>query len=48
MTASDIIKCIPAGVCSAGAHAASVFSLAAGGVAFLAKLSSRPSPYLRL
>jgi solute carrier family 35 protein E1 len=25
---------IPAGVCSAGAHAASVFSLAAGGVAF--------------
>mmetsp|Transcript_25244 Transcript_25244/g.25472 ORF Transcript_25244/g.25472 Transcript_25244/m.25472 type:complete len:327 (+) Transcript_25244:101-1081(+) len=31
---SDIIKAIPAGVCSAGAHAASVFSLAAGGVAF--------------
>jgi len=34
ITSSDIIKCIPAGVCSAGAHAASVFSLAAGGVAF--------------
>jgi solute carrier family 35 protein E1 len=34
LTTADIIKCIPAGVCSAGAHAASVFSLAAGGVAF--------------
>lgn len=34
ITQADIIKCIPAGVCSAGAHAASVFSLAAGGVAF--------------
>lgn len=34
ITAGDIIKTIPAGVCSAGAHAASVFSLAAGGVAF--------------
>ena len=31
---SDFVKMIPAGVCSAGAHAASVFSLAAGGVAF--------------
>jgi solute carrier family 35 protein E1 len=31
---SDYIAAIPAGVCSAGAHAASVFSLAAGGVAF--------------
>lgn len=30
----DILLCIPVGVCSAGAHAASVFSLAAGGVAF--------------
>lgn len=34
ITQADIMKCIPAGVCSAGAHAASVFSLAAGGVAF--------------
>jgi len=34
ITASDFLKMIPAGVCSAGAHAASVFSLAAGGVAF--------------
>ena len=34
ITSADIMKCIPAGVCSAGAHAASVFSLAAGGVAF--------------
>jgi solute carrier family 35 protein E1 len=34
ITTSDFIKMIPAGVCSAGAHAASVFSLAAGGVAF--------------
>lgn len=33
-TFSDILKAIPAGVCSAGAHAASVFALAAGGVAF--------------
>lgn len=30
----DIVRLIPAGICSAGAHAASVFSLAAGGVAF--------------
>ena len=30
----DILKMIPAGVCSAGAHASSVFALAAGGVAF--------------
>jgi len=34
ITVSDFIKMIPAGVCSAGAHAASVFALAAGGVAF--------------
>jgi len=34
ITASDFLKMIPSGVCSAGAHAASVFSLAAGGVAF--------------
>eukprot|EP01041_Mallomonas_annulata_P000173 gene173-298_t len=34
LTFSDILKAIPAGVCSAGAHAASVFALAAGGVAF--------------
>lgn len=34
ITLSDFIKMIPSGVCSAGAHAASVFSLAAGGVAF--------------
>ena len=34
ITVGDFIKMIPAGVCSAGAHAASVFSLAAGGVAF--------------
>eukprot|EP01038_Epipyxis_sp_PR26KG_P005713 gene5713-7885_t len=34
VTASDIVKALPAGVCSAMAHAASVFSLAAGGVAF--------------
>ena len=34
ITFSDFIKVIPSGVCSAGAHAASVFSLAAGGVAF--------------
>lgn len=34
ITVSDFIAMIPAGVCSAGAHAASVFSLAAGGVAF--------------
>jgi len=34
ITVSDFFKMIPAGVCSAGAHAASVFSLAAGGVAF--------------
>lgn len=30
----DWIKHIPVGICSAGAHSASVFSLAAGGVAF--------------
>jgi solute carrier family 35 protein E1 len=34
VTVADLIKMIPSGVCSAGAHAASVFSLAAGGVAF--------------
>jgi len=34
ITFSDFIKMLPAGICSAGAHAASVFSLAAGGVAF--------------
>ena len=34
VTMNDIIRLVPAGVCSAGAHAASVFSLAAGGVAF--------------
>ena len=34
ITTADFIKMIPAGVCSAGAHAASVFALAAGGVAF--------------
>jgi solute carrier family 35 protein E1 len=34
ITVSDFVKAIPAGVCSAGAHAASVFALAAGGVAF--------------
>mmetsp|Transcript_18257 Transcript_18257/g.17589 ORF Transcript_18257/g.17589 Transcript_18257/m.17589 type:complete len:322 (+) Transcript_18257:82-1047(+) len=34
ITMGDFIKMIPAGVCSAGAHAASVFALAAGGVAF--------------
>lgn len=34
ITFSDLLKTIPSGVCSAGAHAASVFSLAAGGVAF--------------
>jgi solute carrier family 35 protein E1 len=34
ITMADFIKMIPAGVCSAGAHAASVFALAAGGVAF--------------
>jgi solute carrier family 35 protein E1 len=33
-TSEDYIAAMPAGVCSAGAHAASVFSLAAGGVAF--------------
>jgi len=32
MTIADIIKCLPQGICSAGAHAASVFALAAGGV----------------
>lgn len=34
ITVSDFLKAIPAGACSAGAHAASVFALAAGGVAF--------------
>jgi len=34
ITFDDLLRCIPSGVCSAGAHAASVFSLAAGGVAF--------------
>jgi solute carrier family 35 protein E1 len=34
ITMSDFLTMIPAGVCTAGAHAASVFSLAAGGVAF--------------
>jgi solute carrier family 35, member E1 len=34
ITFSDFMAMIPAGVCTAGAHAASVFSLAAGGVAF--------------
>jgi len=34
ITFKDFIAMIPSGVCSAGAHAASVFSLAAGGVAF--------------
>lgn len=34
ITVSDFVKMVPAGVCSAGAHAASVFALAAGGVAF--------------
>jgi len=35
ITIDDFIKMIPSGVCSAGAHAASVFSLAAGGVALV-------------
>mmetsp|Transcript_29903 Transcript_29903/g.50024 ORF Transcript_29903/g.50024 Transcript_29903/m.50024 type:complete len:319 (-) Transcript_29903:373-1329(-) len=34
ITTSDFIAMIPVGICSAGAHSASVFSLAAGGVAF--------------
>ena len=34
ITFADFLKMIPVGVCSAGAHAASVFSLSAGGVAF--------------
>lgn len=34
ITFNDFLKMIPVGICSAGAHAASVFSLAAGGVAF--------------
>jgi len=34
ITMSDFVAMIPAGFCTAGAHAASVFSLAAGGVAF--------------
>mmetsp|Transcript_67285 Transcript_67285/g.187758 ORF Transcript_67285/g.187758 Transcript_67285/m.187758 type:complete len:324 (+) Transcript_67285:57-1028(+) len=34
ITMNDFMKMIPVGVCSAGAHAASVFSLSAGGVAF--------------
>jgi len=34
ITFSDFVTMLPAGICTAGAHAASVFSLAAGGVAF--------------
>lgn len=34
ITVSDFVAMLPSGICSAGAHAASVFSLAAGGVAF--------------
>ena len=34
VTFGDILKTFPSGFCSAAAHAASVFSLAAGGVAF--------------
>jgi len=34
ITVTDFFKMIPAGVCSAAAHAASVFALSAGGVAF--------------
>jgi solute carrier family 35 protein E1 len=34
ITFNDFIKMLPVGICSAGAHAASVFSLSAGGVAF--------------
>lgn len=34
ITFTDFMRMVPAGVCSAGAHAASVFALAAGGVAF--------------
>jgi len=34
ITFSDFLKMIPVGICSAGAHAASVFALSAGGVAF--------------
>jgi solute carrier family 35, member E1 len=34
LTLKDWIKCLPVGICSAAAHAASVFSLSAGGVAF--------------
>lgn len=34
ITFSDFQKMIPVGVCSAGAHAASVFALSSGGVAF--------------
>jgi len=34
LKSADWVKLIPVGVCSAGAHSASVFSLAAGGVAF--------------
>lgn len=34
ITFNDFMQMVPAGVCSAGAHAASVFSLSAGGVAF--------------
>jgi solute carrier family 35 protein E1 len=34
ITMSDFIAMLPAGICTAGAHASSVFGLAAGGVAF--------------
>ena len=34
ITVSDFFKIVPTGICAAGAHASSVFSLAAGGVAF--------------
>lgn len=34
VTFNDLYKMLPVGICSAGAHAASVFSLSAGGVAF--------------
>lgn len=34
ITMSDLVTMLPAGICTAGAHASSVFGLAAGGVAF--------------
>lgn len=34
LTVNDVMKAIPAGFCSAAAHASSVFALSAGGVAF--------------